>query len=144
MVEGDLLKIPAHITKTRKAQKIPLGPELKAIIERRKLARRIERDGVASISEFIFHRGDGLPILEFRKSWRTACRKANCAAIPHDLRRVVARRLIKAGVPMPIAMRVTGHKTPSMFIRYGIVDEADQLAAQTQQAQHRRKVLAMS
>ena len=33
------------------------------------------------------------------------------------------------GVPQSIAMRVTGHETDAMFIRYDITDDRDKLAA---------------
>ena len=43
----------------------------------------------------------------------------------HDLRRSCARHLSKAGVSEQVAMKITGHKTPSMYRRYRILDEAE-------------------
>ena len=42
-----------------------------------------------------------------------------------DTRRSVARDLRRAGVSEADAMRVTGHRTPSMFRRYSITTDDD-------------------
>jgi integrase len=44
--------------------------------------------------------------------------------IPHDFRRMAARNLLRAGVPESWAMQLTGRKTPAIFRRYAITNEA--------------------
>jgi len=66
------------------------------------------------------------PITSFIKAFKTACRKAGCPGrIPHDLRRTAVRNLERAGIPRSVAMKLTGHKTESVYRRYAIADERD-------------------
>jgi integrase len=80
------------------------------------------------LCSLVFHR-DGRPIGDFRKAWATASRKAGVHRLFHDLRRSSCRNMIKAGVPQSIAMKISGHRTDSMFRRYAIVAENDLRAA---------------
>jgi len=41
--------------------------------------------------------------------------------VPHDFRRSAVRNLINAGVDMATAMKITGHRTIHVFLRYNII-----------------------
>ena len=62
----------------------------------------------------------------FAKVWAKACQKAQVPGrILHDFRRTAVRNLERAGVPRSVAMKLTGHKTESVYRRYAIVSDAD-------------------
>jgi integrase len=149
---GDgVIYLRAKNSKNRKAESIPLEGQLAEIIERRRAEQVLEaEDGTKRIAEYVFHYRNGLPVGDFRKAWKTACREANVDdRLFHDLRRTASRNMIDAGVPQAVAMKITGHKTDSIFRRYAIVNQDQKREALAKTAQHlaaqtERKVVAMA
>lgn len=119
-----LVTLPADLSKNKKPVKFPFGPlpDLKRLLERQLASAEHHA------SDHVFHRPDGRAIdyKLMRTAWKAACRKAKCQGTwLHDLCRVGARNLRRAGVSESEVMKLGRWKTPSMFHRYDIIDEQD-------------------
>src|SRR5580700_2662332 len=92
-VNKDVIELQPEKSKEGEPRLIPIeGKDLAGILERRKIVRQVKTpDGGTMIADLIFHR-NGKPIVDPRKSWKTACKKAGLPGlIPHDLRRCAAK-----------------------------------------------------
>ena len=151
-VSDNTIRLRGVDAKTKKPRTIVCSGELSALLKRRQQARSVKTASGVLMASTIFHR-NGLPVGEFRKSWTSAClsaqlgvmvcrkcksesaEKRRCSTckrarkyagrIFHDFRRSGVRNLIRAGVPQNVAMRISGHRTDSMFRRYDICNEED-------------------
>ena len=141
------LRLEVGSTKNSEGRVFPFTmlPELADTIKiQRERTTTLER-ATAKIIPFVFHR-TGKPIKEFKGAWRKACKEAGFPTmIPHDFRRTAVRNLERAGVSRSVAMKLTGHKTESVYRRYAIVSESDltegvkKLAALTQRTDEESK-----
>jgi len=113
-------------SKNGQGRLLPLVGELWELMESRWAARAFpSADGVTSLSDYVFH-VRGRPVVDFKRSWKTACKKAGVPGrLFHDLRRTAVRNMVRAGVPQSVAMSISGHRTVSMFLRYNITSEDD-------------------
>ena len=118
------------------ARTVYLDSELQGILNELWDSREAKMKEVKAISPYVFLNDTGKDrIRDMRGSWKAACRKAAIGEkLFHDLRRTAVRNMVRAGVPETVAMKVSGHKTRSVFERYNIVNDTDlKLAAQTQE-----------
>ena len=130
-------------TKSGEPRTLPFHalPELDALLrELRGRTRALERDR-GTIVPWVFHRENGHPIRDLRRAWVTATRAAGVPGrILHDFRRTAVRRMEQAGVPRSVAMKISGHKTESIYRRYAIVAERDIADGLRKVAAFQRKV----
>jgi integrase len=124
------IRLDPGATKNDEGRIVYLIPELKGQLEAQ--LRRVDELGwkLGRIVPFLFPhftgRFQGQRLRDFRKAWATACRRAGCFGfLRHDFRRTAVRNMVNKGVVERVAMKVTGHKTRSVFDRYHIVSPAD-------------------
>ncbi len=128
------MRLDPETTKNREGRTVILTPDLRAVLlEQWKQACLLVKKrnpeatahDIAEAVPWAFHR-NGTPIRDFRTAWKTACKTAGLTGrIPHDFRRTAVRNMTRAGSPERVAMKITGHKTRSVFDRYDIVSKAD-------------------
>jgi integrase len=109
-------------TKNRDGRRMPLfGPMRECL-----LMQKAIRHARFPKCRYAFFGGTGERIVDFRKAWLSACKRAGLSGlIFHDLRRSAARNMRRAGVPEHTIMKIAGWRTPAMFRRYDIQDGRD-------------------
>jgi integrase len=115
-LEAQVIRLPIELSKNKKGFTVPLSGRSLELVESAWNNRSLE-------CPYLFHH-NGEPIGDFRKAFDAACAAAGLQGIlPHDLRRSAVRNFIRAGVKESVAMRLSGHRTRSVFDRYNIVSE---------------------
>lgn len=129
-LDAGTLRLEPGTTKNQDGRVVYMSPELQGLvvvqIQRvRQLSRKLGR---VLPHLFVHLRGcyKGQPVHDFRKAWSHACDKVGLVGmLRHDFRRSAVRNMERAGVPRSVAMKISGHKTESIYRRYAIVNESD-------------------
>jgi integrase len=151
-LDNSIVRIEPGEAKNDEGRTVYLDDELKAIFNQQWEARKSS----SKLISYVFPNKSGNGTIQnLRKIWNTACRTVgigygykvskryvekwedNLPSGPtiHDFRRSACRNMVRSGISERIAMKVSGHKTRSVFDRYDIVNDADlKLAAQKQEA----------
>lgn len=123
-------------TKTNKARRVYLTRRVLGMLE--KLPR--------SLSGYVFvNPKTGKPWVQIKKMFDRARKEASLERVWfHDLRRSFVTNARKRGVSESVVMRMSGHRTRSVFDRYNIVDDDDLRTAVTRIEEGQRSVLEMA
>lgn len=145
-IKDRLITASGRLTKNKDPHTIYMNDPIFEIIKERRSQRNLA-------CPYVFHK-NGKKINDFRFIWNTACRETKIGygykinddyaenwkhlgrgPTFHDFRRTTVRNLIRSGVTEKVAMKITGHKTRSVFDRYNIVVPDDLKEAAEKQAQ---------
>jgi integrase len=118
-----VIKLGVADTKDRESRTIPICDALHDILK--EIPRAIHDNHV-----FLFK---GKPIRDIRTALTRACRDAGIpygrgeknGFVFHDTRHCFNTNMRKSGVPESVIMKITGHSTREMFLRYDSVDATD-------------------
>jgi hypothetical protein len=128
----------AEFNKTKEPSTVVMPETVRAVIERRWLARTVMTPTGPLVIDLVFHRA-GRSVLDFRKAWSAACVAAGlcvtdsdgpkrATALFHDFRRSCVRNLENASTPRKVAKSITGRLTDSVYERYHVVKDEAALA----------------
>jgi integrase len=145
-VDDWIVRLSRKNEKTKNPRTLPLVGELREVIENRIKARQLD-------CPYVFHRS-GKVIKSFRNAFKAACVKVGLGRVvedeqtgkvkyigitPHDMRRSAIRNFRKAGVSESEGMKISGHRTNSVYKRYDIIDEEDQRNTMEKVQEHQRR-----
>lgn len=120
-LEEGFIRLDPGTTKTGEGRLIPLMGDLFEILEqwwRKTLFLYPNCPWV------IHYRGEQVRSLTW--AWGDAVKRAGLEGkLFHDFRRTAIRNMVRAGISEHVAMKISGHKTRSVFDRYDIVSECD-------------------
>jgi integrase len=161
---ANVVRLDPGMTKNKEGREVTMTPTIRALLAECAHEKKAQ--------DFLFTRADDSPVHDFRRTWRNLClasgvgemmcrdcnevvtgNKCNCGSkrplryrglTVHDLRRTAVRNLVRAGIPEHTAMKISGHKTRSVFDRYDIVDQRDISNAMLKLEQARNEIVTKS
>jgi integrase len=137
-VDFDLMRIRFEKTKNKRPREVPIeqGLMLESLLEALKWKNLAWPDEEAV---FVY---DGHRMATVGDAWDKACARAGFPDLMfHDLRRSANKYMRDQGIGQNVRMQIMGHLTPSMDLRYGIVDAGDIDTAREKMSGSRTKAL---
>ncbi len=122
-----LLRVPP--VKVRKERWVPVDEEVRDIVARLTYLRTLPPAASPTSSEFLLPRPEGREALgaQLRTALHEAAAQTGITAhiVPYQLRHTFATTMLRAGVSLPALMKLLGHQTASMTLRYVQITQQD-------------------
>ena len=138
---GDRWAVHVPLGKLHTDRLVPVDEEARAVAARLAFLRTLP----PAAEEFLLPRPKGRTALcnDLRAALREATTEAGitCKIVPHQLRHTYATSMLRAGVSLPALMKLLGHRTANMTLRYVEITQQDlQREFRLAQAQSRHRV----
>jgi integrase len=116
--ESGEIRLHPGTTKNKQGRVFPMNADLRRILEARQALKKDKQ-------KLVFTR-KGDPIVSMHKAFKAACKEAGAGYQKlHNLRRSAIRQMVRKGISETVAMKLSGHKTMSVFRRYDITSTQD-------------------
>jgi site-specific recombinase XerD len=125
-VGGDQWSLHVPLGKLHSERWTPVDEEVRTSIARLRFLRTLPPSGPPA---FLLPRPKGRQVLA--RQLRTALQQTAAAAgitthvVPHQLRHTYATSMLRAGVSLPALMKLLGHRTANMTLRYVEITQQD-------------------
>lgn len=123
---GEQWALHVPVGKLHNERWTPVDGEARMIVARLCFLRTLPP---AAPPQFLLPRPKGAKVLctDLRKALRSAAAQAGILApiVPHRLRHTYATTMLRAGVSLPALMKLLGHRTANMTLRYVQVTQQD-------------------
>lgn len=123
---GNHWAIHVPLGKLHSERWVPVEEEIRNILARLLFLRTLPPVAEA---EFLLPRPKGRTVLcnDLRAALRDAAQQAGIATriVPHQLRHTYATTMLRAGISLPALMKLLGHRTANMTLRYVQITQQD-------------------
>lgn len=127
---GDQWALHVPVGKLHNERWTPVEEQVRTLIARLRFLRTLPGPGGATApGEFLLSRPKGRNVLiaQLRAALSDAATQAGITAhiVPHQMRHTYATSMLRAGVSLPALMKLLGHRTANMTLRYVEITQKD-------------------
>ncbi len=127
---GDQWALHVPVGKLHNERWTPVDEPVRTLIARLRFLRMLPvPEGTPALLEFLLPRpkGRGVLCVQLRAALSDAATQAGITAhiVPHQMRHTYATTMLRAGVSLPALMKLLGHRTANMTLRYVEITQKD-------------------